>query len=177
MRLVTAITVACLSLLLIVICFVFLSFALAAFLKPMMGETGGLLHRCRNLHLIAYSLYLVQAQAHRKALGALANRYSFVKITMTATNNQLPDEVNYRNLNEIRLRKAQLLTAIAKDNNKMSKLWNDLFHAPKKAATPTKRLSGILSTGAVILDGAILGWKLYRKLGGGKQFSLFRKRK
>ena len=39
-RLVTAITVACLSLLLIVICFVFLSFALAAFLKPMMGETG-----------------------------------------------------------------------------------------------------------------------------------------
>lgn len=96
---------------------------------------------------------------------------------MTATNNQLPDEVNYRNLNEIRLRKAQLLTAIAKDNNKMSKLWNDLFHAPKKAATPTKRLSGILSTGAGILDGAILGWKLYRKLGGGKQFSLFRKKK
>ena len=96
---------------------------------------------------------------------------------MTATNNQLPDEVNYRNLNEIRLRKAQLLTAIAKDNNKMSKLWNDLFHAPKKPATPTKRLSGMLSTGAGILDGAILGWKLYRKLGGGKQFSLFRKRK
>ena len=66
----------------------------------------------------------------------------------------------YKSLNDIRLRKAQLLTDL------------------------TKRFSGLINTGAGVLDGLILGWKLYRKFGGmktsrssdKKKFGLFHKR-
>jgi hypothetical protein len=70
----------------------------------------------------------------------------------------------YNNLDEIRLRKAQLLTDIAKDNNRMRKMWDSLFHKRSSGKkTPSKRFSGLLSTGAGVLDGALLAWKLYRK--------------
>ncbi|MBQ7421152.1 MAG: hypothetical protein IJV27_03290 [Prevotella sp.] len=75
----------------------------------------------------------------------------------------------YKSLSEIRLRKAQLLTDITKDNNKMRNMWNEIFHKPKDKVTPTQRFSGLMSTGAGVLDGLILGWKLYRKLGGKKK--------
>lgn len=63
------------------------------------------------------------------------------------------------------MRKTQLLVDINKDSNRIGKLWGELFHAPKKDATPTKRFTGLMNTGAGILDGVILGWKLYRKFG------------
>lgn len=78
---------------------------------------------------------------------------------------EIHDIPTYHNIDEIRLRKAQLLTDIAKDNNQMRKLWNRLFHKPsnnsKKA--PARRFAGLMSTGASVVDGIILGWKLYRK--------------
>lgn len=76
------------------------------------------------------------------------------------------NEPVYKTLGEIRLRKAQLLTDITKDNNRMTDLWNDVFHKPKDNSTPTQRFSGFMNTGAGIIDGLILGWKLYRKLRG-----------
>lgn len=87
----------------------------------------------------------------------------------------------YRSLDEIRLRKAQLLKEINKDSSKMEGIWNTLFHQPKKSQlTPTSRFSSMMKTGAGVLDGLILGWKLYRKFGGGskknskkKKFSFF----
>jgi len=91
---------------------------------------------------------------------------------------------NYKSLDEIRLRKAQLRTDLTKDSNKIAGLWNELMHKPKDKNTPTQRFSGVISTGAGILDGLILGWKLYRKFGGkqpagvlNKKFSLFKKKK
>lgn len=75
----------------------------------------------------------------------------------------------YHSLDEIRLRKAQLLTEITKDNHKMQGMWNNLFHQPKNQVTPTSRFSGFMKTGAGVLDGLILGWKLYRKFGGSKK--------
>lgn len=70
----------------------------------------------------------------------------------------------YRSLDEIRLRKAQLLTDIAKDSNHVEKLWNRLFHKQNSGKqTPSRRLSSLVSTGGSVLDSAILGWKLYRK--------------
>lgn len=87
----------------------------------------------------------------------------------------------YRSLDEIRLRKAQLLKEINKDSSKMEGIWNTLFHQPKKSQlTPTSRFSSMLKTGAGVLDGLILGWKLYRKFGANgkksskkKKFSFF----
>lgn len=72
---------------------------------------------------------------------------------------------SYRTLEEIRLRKAQLLTDITKDSNHISKLWNNLFHPVKTKGkkTPGKRMSNLVSTGANVVDGLILGWKLYRR--------------
>jgi len=71
----------------------------------------------------------------------------------------------YRSLEEIRTRKDALLEEIRKDDKQMKGLWNNLFHKPTAltAATPSKRISGLMSTGAGVLDGLILGWKLYRK--------------
>ena len=90
----------------------------------------------------------------------------------------------YKSLNDIRLRKAQLLTDLTKDSNKIADLWNQLMHKPKNKNTPTQRFSGLINTGASVLDGLILGWKLYRKFGGiktsrssdKKKFGLFHKR-
>ncbi len=90
----------------------------------------------------------------------------------------------YRSLDDIRLRKAQLRTDLTKDSNKIAGLWNELMHKPKDKNTPTQRFSGTISTGASVLDGLILGWKLYRKFGGkqpsgmlNKGFNLFKKKK
>ena len=101
------------------------------------------------------------------------------------TNQNTHPDSEYRTLNDIRLRKAQLRTDIIKDDNRIAGLWNELVHKPKAKNTPTQRFSGAVSTGAGILDGLILGWKLYRTFGGrrsgnflGKNgFSLFRKKK
>lgn len=100
-------------------------------------------------------------------------------------NQHIHQSSDYHTLNDIRLRKAQLRTDIIKDGNRIAGLWNELVHKPKAKNTPTQRFSGAVSTGAGILDGLILGWKLYRTFGsrrsgnflGKNGFSLFRKKK
>jgi len=77
---------------------------------------------------------------------------------------------SYRTLDEIRLRKAHLQTEIAKENAKIKGLWNNLFHKPVKKRTPSKRFSGLMNTSVGIVDGLLLGWKLYRKFNGKKSF-------
>ncbi|SES96182.1 hypothetical protein [Prevotella sp. kh1p2] len=72
----------------------------------------------------------------------------------------------YKNLHEIRLRKALLLADIQKDDQKIRSLWSNLFHQPvafKSASTPSRRFNSLMNTGAGVLDGVILAWKLYRK--------------
>lgn len=73
---------------------------------------------------------------------------------------------SYNSINDIRLRKEMLRNDILKDNQKIEKLWKSLFtpsEAFSRKATPAQRFSGLLNTSAGILDGLILGWKLYRK--------------
>lgn len=72
----------------------------------------------------------------------------------------------YKSLNDIRTRKEMLRNAILKDDEKIRTLWNELFKPTEifdKNTPPSKRISRILNTGATVIDGAILGWKLYRK--------------
>lgn len=52
---------------------------------------------------------------------------------------------------------------ILKDDQKIKKLWSSLFHPDKSATTPSRRFNGLMNAGAGVLDGVILGWKLYRK--------------
>lgn len=80
--------------------------------------------------------------------------------------NSQNSEPTYRTLSEIRLRKAQLLTEITKESNRMSGLWDNVFHKPQDSSTPTKRFSGIMVKGVGVADAVILGWKLYRRFTG-----------
>ncbi|MBP8757809.1 MAG: hypothetical protein KBH27_05200 [Prevotella sp.] len=72
----------------------------------------------------------------------------------------------YKSLDDIRRRKETLRNEIQEDDKKIKNLWeemsrpSDLF---SKSASPSKRITGLMSTGAALFDGAMLGWKLYRK--------------
>lgn len=72
---------------------------------------------------------------------------------------------NYTTLEEITKRKQKLQGEIRSQEKTMRGLWNGLFHqqASQAIPTPSRRLTNLLTTGAGILDGALLGWKLYRK--------------
>ena len=95
-------------------------------------------------------------------------------------NNDITSHQQYKSLEEIRTRKEQLRNDIQKDDEQIKRLWNDLFHKPDllDASTPSKRISGLVNTGAGILYGLILGWKLYRKFSGkNSSLSFFGKKK
>lgn len=73
---------------------------------------------------------------------------------------------SYLSIEEIRLRKAALQKEIEADSAKIDEKWHSLFKKPEalsKSATPSQRISGIISSGAGVLDGILLVWKLYRK--------------
>ncbi len=72
----------------------------------------------------------------------------------------------YTTLDEIRLRKNAILKDIKADDEKIRRQWHSLFNKPdmvNKKATPARRINSLFSTGAGMIDAAILGWKLYRK--------------
>lgn len=73
---------------------------------------------------------------------------------------------DYKSLEDIRKRKETLHDEIQEDDKKIKSLWEDMSRPSdlfSKNASPSKRITGIISTGAALFDGAILGWKLYRK--------------
>lgn len=73
---------------------------------------------------------------------------------------------SYLSIEEIMLRKAALQKEIEADSAKIDEKWHSLFKKPEalsKSATPSQRISGIISSGAGVLDGILLVWKLYRK--------------
>lgn len=71
----------------------------------------------------------------------------------------------YTSLEQIRDSKGLLQGDLRNSEKQIQQLWGQLFTKPEplSALTPTKRFSALMSTGAGILDGVILGWKLYRK--------------
>uniref|UniRef100_UPI003FEE09DA hypothetical protein n=1 Tax=Prevotella sp. TaxID=59823 RepID=UPI003FEE09DA len=73
---------------------------------------------------------------------------------------------SYQSIEEIRLRKAALQKEIEADSAKIDEKWHSLCKKPEalsKSATPSQRISGKISSGAGVLDGILLVWKLYRK--------------
>lgn len=74
--------------------------------------------------------------------------------------------ITYKSLADIRLRKEMLRNDILKDDQRIRNLWKDLFHQSdwmRKDTTPSRRIKGLVHIGSGVLDGIILGWKLYRK--------------
>lgn len=91
------------------------------------------------------------------------------------TTNQTPSP-EYHTLTELRQRKTQLLDDIAKDDKRIKALWSQLFYRPMTTGTPSQRITNMITTGGGILDGLILGWKLYRKFGKKGSIRIFGRR-
>lgn len=70
-----------------------------------------------------------------------------------------------RSLDEIDIRKDILRDKVHENEKEIRTLWNSLFRKPDAftSSLPSKRFTSLISTGAGVLDGVILGWKLYRK--------------
>lgn len=78
--------------------------------------------------------------------------------------NTVYSERKFSSLDDIRLYKEELLEQIRQDRDVISTKWNDLFH--REEPTPqskAQKIMKMLSMGTGVLDGAMLGWKLYRK--------------
>lgn len=70
----------------------------------------------------------------------------------------------YTSLEDIRARKSELQKQLTDSGKEVKAIWNTIFHKPAPLpSSPTQRLMSLASTGAGLIDGAILGWKLYRK--------------
>lgn len=71
----------------------------------------------------------------------------------------------YGSIEQIRQRKLKVREEIQSQEKTMRSLWDSIFHSKSDGlvSTPSKRITSLISTGAGILDGAILGFKLYRK--------------
>ena len=78
--------------------------------------------------------------------------------------NTVHSERKFSSLDDIRAYKEELLEQIRQDRDVISTKWNDLFH--REVPTPQSmahKIMKMLSMGTGVLDGAMLGWKLYRK--------------
>ena len=77
----------------------------------------------------------------------------------------MENERTYQSLSDIRQRKMKLQGEIASEEKNIKRLWDSLFHQGKadRVATPSRRFQSLFTTGAGIVDGVLLGWKLYRK--------------
>lgn len=70
----------------------------------------------------------------------------------------------YNSLSELSAYKDELRKQLEDDERQIKRLWNTLFKQPKPTRqTTAQRINSMLSIGGGIIDGALLGWKLYRK--------------
>lgn len=76
----------------------------------------------------------------------------------------MTETVQFNSMEDIERHKAALRGKIDEKDREIHRLWNELFHEKKPTAdTPSARMTKILSLGTGVFDGAMLGWKLYRR--------------
>lgn len=73
--------------------------------------------------------------------------------------------------------KQQLQTELDTSEERIATIWGAMFRQPtaEELNSPTKRIMATISSASALIDGALLGWKLYRRLGGA--ISLFNRKK
>lgn len=87
-----------------------------------------------------------------------------------------PAARQFLSLADIRKYKDEVKGKIAKDEEHIAELWNELFHKEDNASqTKAQRFTKMISLGTGLFDGVMLGWKLYRKYQNGGFF--FKKRR
>lgn len=76
----------------------------------------------------------------------------------------MQNEQEYDSLLAIKAKKAELRAEIDESGKEVAKIWNSIFHAkPANPLSPTQKFLSFATTSSGIIDGAILGWKLYKK--------------
>ena len=68
----------------------------------------------------------------------------------------------------LRNHQAELKRQLTESEGKLGVIWNDIFHSPaqRNRNSPTQRALTLITSYAGVIDGAILGWKLYRRFNG-----------
>ncbi len=71
----------------------------------------------------------------------------------------------YNTIADIQQEKMQINAEIAASRKSIGIIWNNLFHGNKQKtpASPAQRFVQLISTGSGVVDGILLGWKLYRR--------------
>ncbi len=146
--LITAIAIIVVVSLLALLVFISLSFALAYAIEPMVGSYGIAFLIIAGIDLILLVL-------------AVAFRDNLIKKPLLKSTGYLAGNTDTE--------KSQCLADINNKESNISQLWDNLFHEkeqqPKNGflASPTQRFLEVISSSAAIIDGILLGWKLYRR--------------
>ena len=75
------------------------------------------------------------------------------------------EPLKYQSLLAIHARKIQLNKEIQRSEQKIKTTWDSIFHpkADPVPNTPAQRFLSLASSSVGLIDGALLGWKLYKK--------------
>ena len=73
-------------------------------------------------------------------------------------------------LDSLQIKRASLKKEMSKKEAELHKTWDNLFHKKEEdslvsSLSPTKRVMSFLSSSTVVIDGMLLGWKLYNRFG------------
>lgn len=75
-----------------------------------------------------------------------------------------PNNGSISTLSELKAQADLIREQIRVEESEMHRHWNSLTNQSKnESKSKTQRLIGFLTKGSTIIDGALLGWKLYRK--------------
>ena len=96
---------------------------------------------------------------------------------MQQKNNKAHDTIVIDSLEALATRTQQLKDDIDSAEERLATIWHDMFRQPtaEEMSSPTKRLMATITSASALIDGALLGWKLYRRLGGTSKW--FRRKK
>lgn len=77
----------------------------------------------------------------------------------------------YNNLEELQEQRRQLNASLKTKEKEIADQWHSLFVQEEKSPfmTPTQKLLSYANTGAGLLDGALFGWKIYRRFFGNRR--------
>lgn len=84
-----------------------------------------------------------------------------------------------KTLSDIASMKDVIRREMQDDEEKITSLWDSMVHGDNvNPQSPTQRIFNMMNVGTGLVDGLLLGWKLYRKYQGISDcFPLFRKKR
>ncbi len=83
----------------------------------------------------------------------------------------------YNSLADIQIRKAQLQTELLKKELEIKDTWKRVIAKEKNNRKGLDRYTHIFNSSIGVVDGLLLGWKLYRKFGKTGQVKWFKKKR